>query len=87
MLSKLTEAEESKVIEVTKLKSKEQFNRSPSNSMTTPQDSRPYLPVDELTLYWFINYTSGRGRLWGPALGVVKTLHTDNKQHKENMKT
>jgi len=31
--------------------------------------------------------TSGRGRLWGPALGVVKTLHTDNKQHKENMKT
>ena len=33
------------------------------------------------------NETSGRGRLWGPALGVVKTLHTDNKQHKENMKT
>ena len=32
-------------------------------------------------------YTSGRGRLWWPALGVVKTLHTDNKQHKENMKT
>ena len=31
--------------------------------------------------------TSGRGRLWWPALGVVKTLHTDNKQHKENMKT
>ena len=31
--------------------------------------------------------TSGRGWLWGPALGVVKTLHTDNKQHKENMKT
>ena len=34
-----------------------------------------------------IKLTSGRGRLWGPALGVVKTLHTDNKQHKENMKT
>ena len=33
------------------------------------------------------NKTSGRGRLWGPALGVVKTLHTDNKQRKENMKT
>ena len=31
--------------------------------------------------------TSGRGRLWWPALGVVKTLHTNNKQHKENMKT
>jgi len=23
----------------------------------------------------------------GPALGVVKTLHTDNTQHKDNMKT
>ena len=34
-----------------------------------------------------IKKTSGRGRLWGPALGVVQTLHTDNKQHKENMKT
>ena len=33
------------------------------------------------------NQTSSRGRLWWPALGVVKTLHTDNKQHKENMKT
>ena len=31
--------------------------------------------------------TSGRGRLWWPALGVVKTLHTDNTQHKDNMKT
>ena len=31
--------------------------------------------------------TSGKGRLWWPALGVVKTLHTDNKQHTENMKT
>ena len=33
-----------------------------------------------------VDNTSGRGPLWGPALGVVKTLHTDNKQHKENMK-
>ena len=49
----------------------------------------PILAYLRLTTLFIINIikTSGRGRLWGPALGVVKTLHTDNKQHKENMKT
>ena len=47
--------------------------------------SKNYIKNTELDLD--LNPTSGRGRLWWPALGVVKTLHTDNTQHKDNMKT
>ena len=60
-----------------------------SNSQNCRQSRKSLIKENHPSkkMYQTIIHTSGRGRLWGPALGVVKTLHTDNKQHKENMKT
>ena len=33
-------------------------------------------------MYYYLLLTSGRGRLLGPALGLEKTLHTENKKEK-----
>ena len=40
-------------------------------------NSDNYLKQDE---------TSGRGRLWGPALGLGKILHTEKKTEKQKLK-
>ena len=54
------------------------------------QNINKYINVKLYQMFFFVYkplLKSGKGRLWWPTLGVVKTLHTDNKQHKENMKT
>ena len=35
-------------------------------------------------MYYYLLLTSGRGRLLGPALGLEKTLHTENKLKNKN---
>ena len=35
---------------------------------------------------YYLLLTSGRGRLLGPALGLEKTLHTENKKKNKNLK-
>ena len=37
-------------------------------------------------MYYYLLLTSGRGRLLGPALGLEKTLHTENKKKNKNLK-
>ena len=54
MLSKLMEAEESKVIEVPNLSPRINLTEAHQTQGQPPQDSRPHVPVGELTLYWFI---------------------------------
>ena len=54
MLSKLMEAEESKVIEVPNLSPRINLTEAHQTQGQPPQDSRPHVPVGELTLCWLV---------------------------------